>query len=126
MKYLYYRMCRFFRTSPFNDSPDFNATIIFSVLIGLNIRTIELLVNHYFNIKIPLYNKEQVILYSSLFGIVLIAINFIFLYQNIKIINEKYSKESKSKKRIGNVVLLTYVIATFYLAVHFGSMYPIR
>ncbi len=124
MRYLYYRLWQILKRMPTNDTPATNAMILLSIFQGVNIVTIQLLVNHYFDIRIKVQSEIEAIIFPCAIGLVLYLINYFYLYSGRQKLHEKYKDESRIRSIIGLIVLAFYIIISGMLVYYFGSRYP--
>lgn len=126
MEYLFYRLWQLLIGKSEEDMPPFGSMMIFWMLFVFNLRTIELLIHHFYNIGYTHKDRDGVILYS-LFPIFSILIfNIFYLFRRRNKIKLKYENETKLQKLIGNIILFTYVIFSLILFFYVGSTYPIK
>lgn len=125
MRYLYYKLYQNFRKVKTNDSPATNSMLFLSMIHGANICTVQILLSHFFNIKIKMGSKDEVVLFASLLAISIIVINYFVLYKKREVICEKYKNESKTQSRIGYAILILYIIGSAVLVYIVGSKYPL-
>lgn len=126
MEYLFYRLWQLLKGKSEEDMPPFGSMMIFCMLLIFNIRTIELLLHHFYNIGYTPKDKNEVILYSLIPISIVLIFNIFYLFRRRHKIKLKYENESKLKKIIGNIVLFTYGILSLILAFYIGSNYPVR
>lgn len=125
MEYLFYRLWQLLIGKSEEDMPPFGSMMIFSMLFVFNIRTIELLIYHFYNIGFTHKDREGVILYSLIPIFSILIFNIFYLFRRRNKIKLKYENETKLQKIIGNIILFTYGILSLILAFYLGSTYPI-
>jgi len=125
MKYLYYKIYQNLKTVKTNDTPATNAMVILSMIHCANIATVQILFNHFFNIKVKFGSKNEIILFAVLLSISIMILNYFVLYKRREEICEKYKSESKRQSRIGYAVLILYIIGSAVLMYFVGSRYPL-
>jgi len=125
MKYLYYKLYQDFKRIKTNDTPATNAMIFLSIIQGVNLATVQIIINHFFHIKIDFFSKNEIILFAIILGLILYVINYFLIYKKRKEIYEKYMNETKIQNRIGYVVLIIYIIGSAALVYFVGSRYPL-
>lgn len=114
-KYLYYRLYSWnLKAWGKKDSPEWNALIGVSFMMGINLSLFLIIIQLLFEIKIILSDnlpKKEIIVVA----LVILAINyFIFNYKKkYLLIIEKYNNESLKKKRINALLLWLYIILSF-------------
>lgn len=106
--------------------PPFGSMMIFSMLFVFNIRTIELLIHHFYNIGYTHEDRDGVILYSLIPIFSILIFNIFYLFRRRNKIKLKYENESELKKKVGNIILFTYSILSLILFFYVGSTYPIK
>lgn len=106
--------------------PPFGSMMIFSMLFVFNIRTIELLIHHFYNIGYTHKDRDGVILYSLIPIFSILIFNIFYLFRRRNKIKLKYENESVLKKKVGNIILFTYSILSLILFFYVGSTYPIK
>ena len=126
MEYLFYRLWQSLIGKSEEDMPPFGAMMIFWMLFILNIRTIELLLYRFFDFGFTPKDKNGVILYSLIPITIVLIFNIYYLFRRRNKIKLKYENESKLKKKIGNIILLTYGILSIVIFFIIGNAYPIR
>lgn len=124
MEFLYYRLWQLLIGKSEEDMPPFGSMMIFWMLFIFNIRTIELLLYHYYNIGYTAKDKNGVILYSLIPIFAVLIFNIFYLFRRRNKIKVKYENESKLKKVIGNIVLFTYGILSIVIFFIVGNAYP--
>ena len=125
MKYLYYKLYHSLKRVKTNDTPATNAMILLSMIHTANVATVQILLNHFFSIKIKLVSKDEIIVFAISLGLVLYAINYFQLYKKREEIYEKYKNESKQQSRIGYAILILYAIGSATILYIVGSNYPL-
>lgn len=125
MEYLFYRLWQLLIGKSEEDMPPFGSMMILFMLFIFNIRTIELLLHHFFDFSYVPKDRNGVILYSLIPISIVLIFNIFYLFRRRHKIKLKYENESKLKKIIGNIVLFTYGILSLILAFYIGSTYPI-
>lgn len=126
MDYLFYRLWQLLIGKSEEDMPPFGSMMILWMLFIFNIRTIELLLHHFFDFGYTPKDKNGVILYSLIPIFIVLVFNIFFLFRRRNKIKLKYENESKLKKKIGNIILFTYGILSIVLLFIIGNAYPIR
>lgn len=125
MKYLYFKIWQCFKRIPTNDTPATNAMILVSIMHFANLATVQVLINHFFQTKIELDSKNEMILFSALVGVIIYLINYFLLYKKREKIFEKYKNENKTRSRRGYIILILYILTSFALVFYFGSKWPL-
>jgi len=125
MKYLYYRLWHSFEKIKTNDMPATNAMIFLTIWQFLNLSLVYILLKYYsiVEIEFELKSRNEIYLFSGVFYSILTIINYFFLYKNREKLNNKYKDESKRQKKVGNILLMLYIIGSFALVLYFGSKY---
>lgn len=126
MEYLFYRLWQLLIGKSEEDMPPFGSMMIFWMLFIFNIRTIELLIHHFFDFGYTPKDKNGVILYSLIPISIVLIFNIFYLFRRRNKIKLKYENESKLKKKIGNIILFTYGILSIVILFVVGNAYPIR
>jgi hypothetical protein len=126
MEYLFYRLWQLLIGKSEEDMPPFGSMMIFSMLFLFNLRTIELLIHHFYNIGFTHKDKDGVILYSLIPIFSILIFNIFYLFRRRNKIKLKYENETKLQKLIGNIILFTYGILSIILFFIIGNAYPIR
>lgn len=126
MEYLFYRLWQLLIGKSEEDMPPFGSMMIFSMLFVFNIRTIELLIHHFYNIGYTHKDRDGVILYSLIPIFSILIFNIFYLFRRRNKIKLKYENESVLKKKVGNIILFTYSILSLILFFYVGSTYPIK
>jgi hypothetical protein len=124
MEYLFYRLWQILIGKSEKDMPPFGSMMIFWMLFVFNIRTIELLIYHFYNIGFTPKDKDGVILYSLIPIISVFIFNVFYLFRRREKIKAKYENESNLKKIVGNIVLIVYGIMSIVISFIIGSAYP--
>jgi len=119
MAYVYYRIYQILKKVKSNDTPAFNSLIFLIILQALNIISL-LAVGNFF--KFINMTKSQAIFYAiSLFLLLLIA-NFLLVFRRFNKIIKKYENESKSKRRKGTLLVISYVLFSVILFIIGGNL----
>lgn len=126
MEYLFYRLWQLLIGKSEEDMPPFGSMMIFSMFFVFNIRTIELLIHHFYNIGYTHKDRDGVILYSLIPIFSILIFNIFYLFRRRNKIKLKYENESELKKKVGNIILFTYSILSLILFFYVGSTYPIK
>jgi ABC-type Fe3+ transport system permease subunit len=124
MEYLFYRLWQLLIGKSEEDMPPFGSMMIFSMLMVFNIRTIELLIYHFYNIGYSTKDRDEVILYSLIPIFSVLIFNIFYFFRRRNKIKLKYENESKLKKIIGNIVLFIYGVLSIVIAFIVGNAYP--
>jgi hypothetical protein len=109
MRYLYYRIFSALLKVKTNDTPYLNAMILLIILQATNILTISSLTKYFYPIEL---SDNQAIYGSILLYIVLVIINYFYLFRNRDLIKRRYQNETRPKKARGIVILSIYIIIT--------------
>ncbi|PJB54774.1 MAG: hypothetical protein CO098_19890 [Bacteroidetes bacterium CG_4_9_14_3_um_filter_41_19] len=125
MEYLFYRLWQLLIGKSEEDMPPFGSIIIIWLLIVLNIRTIELLLNHFFDFAYTPRGENEIILYSLIPISIVLIFNIFYLFRRRTKIKLKYENESELKKKVGNIVLFTYGVLSILIFFIIGNAYPI-
>lgn len=126
MEYLFYRLWQLLIGKSEEDMPPFGSMMIFWMLIVLNLRTIELLIYHFFDFGYTPKDKNGIILYSLIPIFAVLIFNIFYLFRRRNKIKKKYENESKFKKIVGDIALFTYGILSIVIFFVVGNAYPIR
>ena len=126
MEYLFYRLWQLLIGKSEEDMPPFGSMMIFWTLVVFNLRTIELLIHHFYNIGFTLKDRDEVILYSLVPTLSILIFNIFYLFRRRNKIKLKYENETKLQKLIGNIFLFTYGILSIIIFFIVGNAYPIR
>ena len=126
MKYLFYRLWQLLIGKSEEDMPPFGSMMIFWMLFVFNLRTIELLIHHFYNIGYTHKDRDGVIFYSLIPILSILIFNIFYLFRRRNKIKLKYENETKLQKIIGNIVLFSYGILSLILFFYVGSTYPIK
>ena len=125
MKYLYFKLYHCLKSVKTNNTPAINAMFLLSMVHAANVGSIQMLLNHFFRIKINFASKSEIVEFAILLGLVLYAINYLLLYKKLNEIEEKYRNESKIQSRIGYALLILYFIVSATIVYFVGSKYPL-
>jgi hypothetical protein len=126
MEYLFYRLWQLLIGKSEEDMPPFGSMMLFWMLFIFNLRTIELLLHHFYNIGYTPKDRDGVILYSLIPIFSILIFNIFYLFRRRNKIKLKYENETKLQKIIGNIILFTYGILSLILFFYVGSTYPIK
>lgn len=126
MEYLFYRLWQLLIGKSEEDMPPFGSMMFLWMLFVFNIRTIELLLHHFYNIGYTPKDRDGVILYSLIPIFSILIFNIFYLFRRRNKIKLKYENETKLQKIIGNIILFTYGILSLVLAFYVGASYPIK
>ncbi|HAH22527.1 MAG TPA: hypothetical protein DCL77_01965 [Prolixibacteraceae bacterium] len=125
MKYLYYKLYNNLKSVKTNDTPATNAMFLLSMIHIANVVTVDILLNHFFGIKIKLVSKDEVIAFAILVGIIVMSIDYFLFYKKRERIYEKYKNETKYQSRVGYAILIVYAIVSAVLPYLLSSKYPL-
>ena len=81
MEYLFYRLWQLLIGKSEEDMPPFGSMMIFWMLMGFNIRTIELLIYHFYNIGYTPKDKDEIILQSLIQAFSILTFNIFYLFR---------------------------------------------
>lgn len=109
-----------------NDTPATNAMFLLSLIHFANVATLLILLNHFLRIKITLASKNGIITFAFVIMAIIFTFNYFLLYKKHEKIYEKYKIESINRSKVGNVILVLYVIVSAILLYLFGSKYPMQ
>lgn len=125
MKYLYYKLWQQFKRVKTNDMPATNAMIFLSIWQFLNLFLICILIKQHFSseLKLMFKLKNEIYLIAGFFYSILILINYFFLYKKRERIFVKYKNETTKQNKLGNIILLIYILVSFALVFYFGPKY---
>ncbi len=126
MNYLYYRLWQLLIGKSEEDMPPFGSMMIFSMLFVFNLRTIELLIHHFYNIGFTHKDRDGVILYSLIPILSILIFNIFYFFRRRNKIKLKFENETKLQKIVGNIILFTYIIPSLTLFFYVGTSYPIK
>lgn len=125
MRYLYYKLYQCLKKVKTNDTPATNAMILLSMIHSLNIAFVQVLLNHFFNLKFKLASKNEIIAFAISLGLIIYIINYFHLYKKREEICEKFKNETAMQSIIGYFVLILYGIGSAALLYIFSSKYPL-
>lgn len=103
--------------------PATNAMILISMFQFLNISFVYILAEYYSFVDFNLSSKYEVYYYTIPFGLAVYAFNYFYLYKNREKLSAKYKNESKRQKKIGNILLMLYVLGSIFLVFGVGPKY---
>jgi hypothetical protein len=126
MEYLFYRLWQLLIGKSEEDMPPFGSMMIFWMLFVFNLRTIELLIHHFYNIGFTHKERDGLILYSLIPICSILIFNIFYLFRRRNKIKLKYEKETTMQKTTGNIILFTYGILSIVIFIIVGNVYPIR
>ena len=112
--YFYYKIFNALTKVKTNNTPALNAMLLIVILQGLNIFSVLMIIDYYFNLDIGIQ-------YSSIIGlslyIIMLIPNYFYLFRRRGNIVKRYENETKEDKTWGTIGLLLYVV--FSIAVFF-------
>jgi len=121
MKYLYYKLWQQFKRVKTNDMPATNAMIFLTLWQGLNIFLVYIILNLYvIDISFKFTNGRNLISFALIS--LLTLMNYFFLYRNREKIFEKFKNENSRQSKLGNIMLLVYILGSFVFLFYFGSL----
>ena len=123
MRYLYYKLWQLFTKVKTNDMPATNSIFFLSMCHIANILVIHLLLDKLSITKIDLESKSEVYYFTIPLGILVMILNYIYLYKSREKIYEKYKGENERQKIIGNILIVLYIIVSFTLVFYFSPKY---
>jgi hypothetical protein len=109
MRYFYYLIYNALTKVISNDTPALNALILSVALQAMNILSVFCIINYF--IKLHFENKQVIPGAVSLY-LILLILNYIYLFRKRDQIIERYKHESKAKKTRGSIYLLSYIVIT--------------
>jgi len=109
---IYFRIYSALKRVRTNDTPAFNAMILFMCLQSMNISSIFGIINYYLKID---FTRQQAIYSSIVIFILLFIPNFKFFFGKLDIIKNKYQNESNSKRTMSNFYLIIYVLISLVI-----------
>lgn len=117
-KYIFYRTYTWqLKKWGAEDVPEYKAMFIVSIFASLNVLTIVLLLRKLGLINVDVQHLPKVVQLFLLF-MVTIILYFSFVYHDkYKIIEENYKMETLKQRNINSVLVLLYMIASFYVYV---------
>lgn len=116
MNYLFYKLWKDFTGQVEGNSPAIYALILISAVQSINVFTVINLIINFLAISDIVLTKNNVIILSFIFNILILITNYFFVYKRKEQISEKYSAEKKFMKILGYFVLYFYIIVTFIFA----------
>jgi hypothetical protein len=126
MEYLFYRLWQLLIGKSEEDMPPFGSMMIFCMLFVFNLRTIELLIHHFYNIGYVPKDRDGVIRYSLIPIFSVLFFNIFYFFRRRNKIKLKYENETKLQIITGNIILFTYGILSIVIFIVVGNVYPIR
>ena len=126
MEYIFYRLWQLLIGKSEEDMPPFGSMMILWMLFIFNIRTIELLIHHFFDFGYTPKDKNGIILYSLIPISIVLIFNIFYFFRRRNKIKLKYENESGLKKKVGNIILFTYGILSIVIFFIVGNLYSIR
>ena len=120
IKYLYYKVYTFILKTSNKEIPKFASATIISLLIWINLFSINGFLAKIRIIPFYLGSLEDIPFYL-LFGI---STGLIYYYFNVRVtkIIEKYSQESDYKRMEGNLFVIFYIVLSFIITFVIISM----
>jgi hypothetical protein len=110
--YLYYKLFRAAKQSALKDTPFYFASVLISVLLGINIFVIFDILDKFSMFEFPITNKY---LGSCFMVLVFIFINLVYRKRKISEVIRKYSLETESDRKRGNLKVAIYVAISVLL-----------
>lgn len=125
MKYMYYKLWQLFKRVKTNDMPATNAMIFLTIWQFINLFVVYILIEQYFvgELRLVFESKNDIYLTVGFFYSLLTLINYFFLYKNREKLFKKYRIETLNRNKLGNILLLIYIIGSFVLLFYFGPKY---
>lgn len=114
VKYLYYALYRILLNVKTNNIPAFTAVALMSLFEFLNIVTILQFLPNILTINYS--SKEQGELTYITAGIILVIINYFFLLNDLPYLNERYQNDSKNKRVLGTILVISYGVISILAA----------
>jgi len=118
--YVFYRIYKFFKSSRNEDIAEWKATILLSLLITCNMFVgLISVINFKLYLSQALFQCVLVLLFALVY-----FVNYIIFIKDEKFkrIEKAFKSESTSRKRIGSVSILLYVVVSV-ISVFFIGMY---
>lgn len=123
MRYLYYKLWQTFKRIPTNDMPATNAMLFMSMCHIANIFFFQIVLDHNSFVNLKFNSKSEIYSYTIPLGLLVIVLDYLYLYRNKDKIYKKYKDESKRRKLTGNILLILYIVVSFALVFYFGPKY---
>ncbi len=116
-KYIFYRTYTW-RSKKWNDSDvvtAYRAVLIVSIFANMNILTIGLLLRALGLIEINVLHLPKIVIVLLWSGVVAcLYLSFVY-HDKYRIIEKEYKKETLKQRNINSVLVLVYMIASFYV-----------
>jgi len=111
--YFFYRLYILLRKKQDEAFGVWGTSIVLSVLIYFNLYTLSIFLYKKNLIPQLITSKAEIVAIA----LILFGANFYFFYRNkrYKIIEQKYSTESKTRNTIGNIGMILFIVLTFVL-----------
>jgi nitrate reductase gamma subunit len=122
---MYYKLWQLFKRVKTNDMPATNAMIFLTIWQFINLFVVYILIEQYFvgELRLVFESKNDIYLTVGFFYSLLTLINYFFLYKNREKLFKKYRIETLNRNKLGNILLLIYIIGSFVLLFYFGPKY---
>ncbi len=120
MRYIFYTFWKLLRLIKTNDTPATNALILITVCQLLNIQAAYFMFNLYAKVNLVDHSNSTVIFYIIFIGLLLIILNYFFIYRKRDLLANKYKNEAKNQKAFRRLLVLLYFFGTFILVFYFG------
>jgi len=126
MKYLYYKLWQDFTGRVKNNTPALYSMFWLSFIQSVNVMTFIVFLNHFIYLKLDRLAKDDIIIYSSILGLLMMVLNYFYLFKKREAIYLKYKEEKKQFKIVGLILLYVYMIGTFILAYLVSQVFPVK
>jgi Kef-type K+ transport system membrane component KefB len=114
MKYIYYTLYRLIRNIKTNDTPHLTAMFLISLCEAINVQSALL----YFpqSIENQFVLKYQLLIFAITPCLIFYWINYNLYVKRLPEIIEEYKNDSDTRKNIGVILLVSYIIGTCVFA----------
>jgi hypothetical protein len=106
---LYYWLYITIKKNKFNKEPELSAYFLLSSFQGMNIATLLGFANYFLDVLIP---KEIVLICAPILFILILIINYLFLYRKRTKIIEEFTIR---RKAIGKILFVLYIVSTILI-----------
>ena len=125
MGYLYYLLYKHLSTVKSNNLPAYNAMLLLMIAQAMNIASICIIINYtifpsFYNSSNN-YKLENIKEQGLIFGLLLLILNYIFLFKRRDYIFKKYENTSKIKISVGYIILFVYMVGSLIITYILGT-----
>lgn len=123
MKHMYYTIWQLLDGIQTNNKPAANAVLLLTLFQIINLYTFGIIFVYFSCIRIPMLSRTEAVFVAIPLVLLLLLINYFFLYKNRDELLNKYNTKSKRNKIIGTIIMALYMLLSIAMLAYFGPKY---